>query len=779
MQKYIRQASNKSAQHKLQPFRLTFLALSLWCVHGSAFALQELNEQSLRQVDGQDGLSINTQYSSIDIDRLYWEDKGGTPTGEKTLRGYADGIKISGNNLGTTYQINSGSDSAGKAGLDFRIDSRYGTISANSFKICDDAGNNCGNSIGGLTIQSQEDATLHFVTKDGLFNKNELANADIAIKRMNIYLTQKQSASAKNQLIAQDFNFNFSGVGYIYIDDLGGLVLKTGTTGQVDLQRVCIDVSCPTFTATNSKPGINIDFVLKDGSDNTFNTTGAKGLIRVGASGIAKNSELSFRGTNGNDATGVTVLGNAYTVGDAATNNTIIGSSGLAMRLKTDFTSTGSNPTTLELAHGGSKAYGLSFSNFTPLLVRKQDGGGNLNSELAYFDSGNIYLNLANTKSLQLPTASTDVLRNLKLGATTLTTAPDYLQQVHNLTVNPDAVIIATRGTDFQALSRQTKFIASPDMTQPDNTGGTWGLGLPFYNLNTNLAIYGATFTGTPYGSAPVTGSERLGFALQMSTKGINYDRSKTLANQAAGDDGSKTTSILLIDGKKYSTTSFDATTKVRNADTNGDPINYYVGIRNIDMLLSGYGSIGLENTRLNILVSKFTLAASGEVAVGYLLGSQYKTSLGGIAKYAPINGFADNKDVLFGLRLRMQGDIDMTMVPGDNTDASKNYISFEGNMNLTDGAVQVVEPTDSSIVGFDTISGKIGFKNAIKINDGNVDFNTAFVVNPNKTPTDVLRVKNLNFYPANNGVIGSAQRLGEMAITGGRITSTFNITPH
>ena len=199
-------------------------------------------------------------------------------------------------------------------------------------------------------------------------------------------------------------------------------------------------------------------------------------------------------------------------------------------------------------------------------------------------------------------------------------------------------------------------------------------------------------------------------------------------------------------------------------------------------MLLSGYGSIGLEQGKLNLYIPQFMLSAAGQVAVGYLPGSQYKTLLNGVAKYAPTDSFLSNSDVLFGLRLRMAGSVDMTMVPGGNT-AATNFISFDGNLNLTSGAVQIVEPIDGSIVGFDNITGKLGFSNQIKINNGNVDFNTALTINPNKQTADVFRVKDLNLYPtklvSGNYEVQPAQRLGEIALTGGMINSKFNITPH
>ena len=792
--------NNKNRQ--LPVFRLTALAMSLCAAQSSVYAMQALDEQDLRAVNAQDGIMLDAQYDSLNIDRLYWEDKVGMSTGSDTaLRAYADGISITKNSptdhIGTTFKINAGSDTGtGKAGVDLSIVSRYGTITADAFKICDAEGDNCGQSPFGLTVQSTKDAKLHFITQDGLFSPTSLSSAEISWVDVNIYLSNLENtaqplSSTINQLILKGFNFNVKGQGYMYVDPIKGLVLSTepgsgtGTSGYFDLNRVCVLASCTgTLDATNSKPGLNIDFVAKKNSGNingktTYNVDNTSGMIRVGASGRLKNASLTIRGTNGATDTNGAILGKAYSAGnstftpDSGSVN-IMGSSGIAMRVKADFTNDGSNPTTLELGHGGDNAYALQFSNFSPLLIRKQNNGGAFNPDAAYFDSGNVYVNLANTKRLALPENS--ALNAAPILAGKLTISDDYKQLVHSATgANPNAVVVATRGTDFQALSRHTEFIAdqkiyndgdtSNDPSSTQATTGTWGLGLPFYNLNSNLAIYGTTFTGKPYGSAAVTNAQRLGFALGMTTQGVSAD-------------GSKTTSILLIDGKKYSPTSFDATTKVRNADPAGDPINYYIGVRNIDMLLKGYGSIGMENGSLNLNIPDFMFAAAGQVAVGYLPGSQYKTSLGGTAKYAPIDGFLTTKDVLFGLRLRMAGSVDMTMVPGGTT-AESNFISFDGNLNLTSGAVQIVEPVDGSIIGLDNITGKLGFSNQIKIHKDNVDFNTAFTINPNKDAAGVLRIKDFNLYPATGGVPGNAQRLGEMVFTGGKITSNFNITPH
>lgn len=792
-------SDNKKNGHRPM-MRMTVLAMSLCAAHSSVYAMQAMNEQELRAINAQDGIMLDTSYDSINIDRLYWEDKVSMVNGSDTaLRAYADGVSITGNNLGTTYKVNAGSDAAtGKAGVDLSIVSRYGTISAKEFKICDGAGNNCGSSLGGLTVQSTENATLHFITKDGLFSPTSLSSAEISLRRVNIFLSQMEDSelplSTKiNQLILKDFNFNFKGEGYMYVDAAKGLILETGTNGYVDLNRVCIldATACAAsglvLDSSNSKPGLNIDFVIKKDTGNTYDAkTGTKGLIRVGASGHLKNASLTFRGTDGRSGSGNAILGKAFAAGNTTTtadtgSANIMGSTGLAMRMKADFTNTGANPTTLELAHGGSNAYGLKFSNFTPLIAT-YNSSGQENTGAGHFDSGNVYVNLANTKRMVLPQNA--VLNAAPFLTAKLTKPDDYQLLVSKAatdttTPNPNAVIVAVRDAEFQAISRKTSFIASSDLAQPNNDGGTWGLGLPIYGLDANLAIYGTKFTGTPYGETAVTNAQRLGFGLGLSTKGVNYDYSlSAAANAAVGNDGSKTTSILLIDGKKYHKDTRVA--YVSGPETDYNPINYYVGLRNIDMLMSGYGSIGLEHGQLNLYMPEFMLAASGQLAVGYLPGSQYKTAGKG---YAPVNGFISNADVLFGLRLRMAGSVDMTMVPGKNT-AATNFISFDGNLNLTSGAIQIVEPIDGSIVGLDNITGKLGFSNQIKIHDGNVDFNTAFTVNPDHTATDVLRIKDVNLYPATytgnvpTGV-GAAQRLGEIALTGGLINSKFNITPH
>lgn len=756
-------------------FNLTALASSVLLLSTGSYALQALDEQGMRQVDGQDGISLTTNYDRIDIDQVYWEDKTGSADNtEKTLRGYANNVSITPNNvnekLGTTIEINAGSNALKTAaGMDLKVKSTIGTIAAESFNICDGNGANCGASFGNMAIQSSTPAEFHFSNQNGLFSENAEAELLIGLRDLNIYLGQKETANAttQNQLIMKNFNFNFFGKGNLFVDDAGGLVLRTGPTGYVDFNRVADPSGNTGGTFNGTHSGLNLEFMHKSNAgigEGTYSLDGAKGIIRAGASGRIVNAYLRVRGIDAKDSTN-NILGYATngTSTGSGTNATILGSTGIAFRLRGDFTrdqadadlfGAGGSPTTLELGGAGKNAYGVEFGKLTPLLTRSVEGGA-LNTGRAYFDSGDIYISLANTKHMALPVNT--VLNNARLGNTRLTTTSEYTQQIHDQATNPNSLIMAVRGMEFQALSRQARFTVSNDVTDaaliPDPTPSEWGIGLPIYDLNANIATYGTTYSGTLADGTTVNNSERLGFAASLSTTG----RDAT---------GSKTTSILIIDGGK-------------NANDGNNPTDQYVGLRNIDMYLSGRGSIGVESGKLNVRMPNLIMAMSAEVAAGYLPGAKYKTCpTGGGSCYSPINNFAKNTDVLFGIKLKFAGDMNFSIIPSEaeTLGVSGNKISFVGSYDVTNGAIQITEPVDGSILGLDNLSGKIGFNNAIVVDKDNAAFNLSFTFNPDRDPAKVFRAKDINFYGPD--VNKPAQRLGEMVITGGTLSSSMKITP-
>ena len=102
----------------------------------------------------------------------------------------------------------------------------------------------------------------------------------------------------------------------------------------------------------------------------------------------------------------------------------------------------------------------------------------------------------------------------------------------------------------------------------------------------------------------------------------------------------------------------------------------------------------------------------------------------------------------------------------------------------LKNSAIQISDPVDGSIVGLDNINGQANFTNQIQVNRNNIMLNTRLDINKEAsdgaTAANALRIKDVNLYPADKttGVIGRAQRLGEIALTGGTLTSRLTITP-
>ena len=796
---------NNNQQQKYKKLSLAVAIAAIGTVN-VAYALQEMTDTEMSTIDAQDGLYINAEYDSATIGRVYWQDKAGQSNNTETTLGmYFDGVTLTKtgathstdtahtSKLHTTLNLDIGSNGT-DTGIALRSNTYFGTIKANSLKICDAAGANCGSTYGSFAVQSQEDIVFNLTTQNGLFNKNALMNVDLGLKNLNFYLTQQAAGAINNQFIVRNFNFNFTGKGYIYVGDntesnpsyRDALVLETrDAANYIDLNKV-EDVD---YTGKYNA-GFNIDMVYKGNTGTTLSTKDpmnpVRGVLRLGASGRATNASMVVKGVDAS-----TILGAAYDVGGVTagtgTGGSLAGSQGLYMRVRADFTKndtdassatfgTTGKGSTLELAHGGKNAYGVEFSNLSPLLIRKTiaAGGTALNTDRAFFDTGDVYINLINSKRVQLPTNATLNSSRLTIGSITsnITTNADYSHVVHDeIASNPNALAVAVRGFNFNAVARTTRFIASSDVTGadiPTNAAQNWGLGLPFYNLNANMITYGTT----------VSGSERLGFALGLSTEGIN----KTVLSDGT-PIGARTTSIMLIDGQ---INCRDGGSNCDTTPTGGRPTNYYIGLRNIDMLITAYGTLGLENNKINLTMPKLTIAAAMELAGGYLPGSRYRSNFTGctdaneVACYVPVDSFTKKDDVFLGVKLKLDGSMNLDIVPGVDTLAG-NALSFVGNYDLkgaggdyTASTIQLVDPIDGSIVGFDNITGNIGFDNKIKINKDTIAFSYGLTFNPDQTQDKVFRIRDINLYPPT----GNGQRLGEMAITGGRLVSNFTFKP-
>lgn len=779
--------------NKQKKILLNVLSCSILFSMQNSHAMQAMNDSDMRAVDGQDGIVAQVSYGSVGFDQLYWDDKTGssaTANTQDSLRASLTGVKITtanANQSNVTVKMNAGSLANGsKTGLDLDVAANLGTVQADKFTLCktSDSISTCTNaaSFGKLSIQNTANTpiTMHMTTADGLFSKTGFSSLDLGIKGLDIGLSQKQDSSTYNALVMNDFNFNFGAKGYMYVDPTEGLVLRTnpvagsGATdiGYVDFKR---DV--------NGKSGLNLEFMLQPNvaSNGTMiSANSAKGVIRAGANGRMINGVLQLRGTQD---TASTILG-------VTNGNSIAGDTGLAFRLNGEFTSdrdnlSGVEATSLELGGAGNQTYGLRFANITPLLTRKNiigtetTSGVALNSDHAGLSMDGIYFNLVNANQITLPTntALTSTYLGNSVDANKLVNTNDYIQTLS--TNNTPYTVLAIRGMNFSALSRRGQFIYTDanGVVSPVSTTTKWGLGLPIYNLNANFAFSPRLSNGSASGDylvaynngviqkTAISGSERIGFSGSISTQGVS-------------SDGSKSTSIILIDGGA-------------NANDNNNPTDYYVGLRNIDMLLNGTGSMGFENGRINVSMPKLLMAMSAQLAAGYLPGAKYKTCPSSSGCYASSDSFTKNYDVLAAIKLRLAGQANFSIIPLSltasdyNSDGTpkedKNALNFIGLLELDktqNNSIQLVDPIDGSTMGLDNIVGTVAFDNKIVVNSNNVGFNLGFNFNPNKTAAEVFRVKNIDFYPSVKGTVGSAQRLGELAITGGRLTSEMKITP-
>lgn len=807
---------------KIKILTLTTLALQISLIQTS-FAMQALEDNDLRHVDGQDGIEMNLQFSQIDIDRAYWEDNTGVAgvVPSQLLQASANTVKVRHNpdykggsyNLGANLKLDMGSNGTNN-GVDLKAEVQPLTFSANNFCI-QTAGSACTESIGNFAVQTGSPTKIHFRTTDGLFNKQAPAELTIGLENINIYTGLKSNAAAVsniyNQLIIQNTNFNFNGKGVIYVDNAQGFVIHTnaGATpdqkvaygtiqsptayGYVDLTRVALPSNQQTNNTTSSYydavlgatgSGLNLEFMMKkdaniDATTPVYSLANSKGLIRIGASGRVVNAFLQARGINAsglgaptysydaNTKTGTNDLNNVLgyatqsgTTTTTAADDTVMGSTGIALRLHGEFTKTGDSmlagggkATTLEIGGAGSNTYGFEFSELHPLIYNSQ--------ERAYFDSGNVYINLANTQHLRMP-VNTVLTKQSRLGGSNsfLTAESDYNQQIHGLptsTPNPKSVVMAIRGADFQAVSHRGRFTSSAGILDNNNaiaanagTNNSWGLGLPFYNLNANMALYPTTYAGNIYeldasngsgikATPLVNASQRIGFAMALSVEGRN-------------PEGTKTTSIMVVDAAN----------------------KYYVGLRNVDMYLRGYGSMGFENGQLNVNLPDLLMVMAAELAAGRLPSFSNPTTGTGI-----VNAFDTKADVLLGLKLKLLGDMNFSLLP-QNSIADGNSLGIIGRYKLTAGTVQMSDPIDDSMVGLDTMSGVIDFNNKIVINKDTVGFNYGFTFNPERTAQDVFRVKDVNFYPpsVSTTTTTQGQRVGELALTGGRINANLGIIP-
>lgn len=759
--------------HKI--IKLNLLTLCI-CAANQSYALQALNDQILSDVTGQDGISITHEASKVDIKQLNWVDPaevGKTPIklglhniDVKTATGY-NNIKTKLDfDVGTTQLAN------GTQGVGIQLSASVSPFTATAAQIMLMCSPNCATgetdqNLGSFKLSTISPFEVYLATTNGLFNRDSKVHLDFKLQNASISYGQNNQ-----DLTLKDFNFNLSADGYLYIDETEGVVLTSkGSVGDniVVLGRVEDKTDVHDSRVGNAtNPGLNVD--LRYGSANSTH----RNLIRIGASGALTNGKIALNA----DQTGVAKFNTVNRVNGNVQENEVVASAGygfknaggLHLNVSADFTRAGNSllgaatPTTFELGHTGTGSYAIEFSNLSPLNVRTStDPNSAINSQNAYIDFGQIYINNIRTNSMGF--VVNDQIKTI-LGA-----------QNYELIYNPsptgnasNMAFIAVRGLDFQAIARKARFISDNSIAVNSTNEGTWGLGIPIYNLNANAAFFAKKYTNTVG-----TVKDGLGYDIAVSTDGYGED----------SQGNPKTTSIIVIDGAM---------------SKHGEEVNYYTGLRNIDSYFKANGVIGFNENEIYIKADNLLFAANAEIAIGQLPGALYNCPAGvnSCAKeVVPINNFAKKDDVLASIAFMLDGKGELFIIPGLEAvggTPQSNYLSFKSNfefntLSSTDlsneskkGSFISLSNTDSNGTATKTssfnlnkmqghlgLNGKIHMQKDSVVIDNQVQFNykalaggqgTAFRTEVALSPT------------------GTMQKVADIAITGGAMRSTLGITP-
>lgn len=756
--------------------KLNLLTACIYIANQS-YALEALNDQVLGNVTGQDGITITHEVSRVEVAQANWIDYSEANKAPIKLGLHDVKITPNGNNTNIIsrldFDVGATQLASGATGAGIQMRASVSPFTAIASKIMMVCSPNCATgeqdqNLGSLSISTVSPLEVYLATTNGLFNRNDKAHLDFKLQNASIAYGQNGQ-----NLTLKDFNFNFSADGYMYIDPKDGIVLTTKSADGksdnfIDLGRVS-DKNTNVHssrTGTATKPGVNIDLRYGKAGETQGN------LIRLGASGALTNGKIML---NANQAG----IANFNTVNDKKTETTKLATNGygfaegggLHMAMSADFTRadigkdtvSGKVPTTFELGHSGTGSYAIEFSNLTRLNVRNSNVEGSaLSTSNAYIDFGDIYINTVKTNSLGF--VVNNQMKTL-LGAST----NELIYNPSPSTSPQTMTLLAVRGMDFQAIARKARFISDNSIAVNDTASGTWGLGIPIYNLNANLGIYSKQYTNRA--GLSKTG---LGYDLAMSTDGYRFDE-KT--------GNSYTTSILILDGEQRTLAD----------GSKGEEVNYYAGLRNIDSYIKAKGVIGFEDKEIYVKADSLLIAAKAEVAIGQLPGSLYNCS--GVCgnKIVPIDNFGRKDDVLTSIAFKLDGKGELFIIPGiESTNATPdtNFLSLKANFEFNapkDSAdqgsyisISNEDQTDAgtnvSSINLNKIQGDLGVEARIHMQKDRVVLDNQVKFNRQAIGSSLGKVFSAEV--AMMPKSGNMQKIADFVIPGGTMRSTLGIAP-
>ncbi len=647
------------------------------CFAAPVYAMQAVDDQTMSDTAGADGLLVNIQATNAAADHAYWLD----PTTSSTTGNALDlqAISITNNAGGGTpfsmsATLNTGSSTLSSVvtpALQLNLNVNTPTLfTAQSLVLCSGVTSGTPSScssapspsgamqvLNGTTngVMSTSPLTASLMTTNGFLNSNGSATVKLLLSNGNIFFT-----SNGTQLVTSDIYANITATGRIWVDATDGFRFSTSgpnvTGGGVILTSPYSSDAPGSWNGTEPiNAGLQYSLVMQTPGtqagvtanqlNKTANgmgiTTSGSGLT-FGVSGGLPQLDLSVRGVS---ATSMTTDGVGGTVGGTA-DSSLFGTAGGGNAIAFNMTGTVKNggasgtgvapsaPTAgsfkLYFGASGQYGYGVQMSEFVPF--------GNVTAAVdSSFTSGNVYMNLltSSTTQLILPiskvfagnTANTASYFNASLNADTVgsgsgaLTDATQVKDLQNISVpaTGGSLFFAIRGLNIQGVPMITSFyqngVGVCTGVVTCSTGAAPQSNFSILPVINNLNT-NITLSATPAASIPTTGLFASGGALAGTVAALNYSFAISIAGNNGGTEGTGSGAA--------GTTGTLRESALLIVDT----VNkQYVGLRDINLYLKADGLFVLTGTAtsnsFNLTLPHFMLAAQMGVAAGYLPGAE------------------------------------------------------------------------------------------------------------------------------------------------------------
>jgi len=713
------------------------------CFAAPVYAMQAVDEQTLSDTTGADGLVVNVQATNVAADHAYWSDPNSSGSNVLDLQT----ISIT-NNAGSatpfslSATLNTGSTGTAPA-MQLNLNVNTPTLfTAQSLVLCSGVTSGTPSScssapapsgamqqLNGTTngVMSTSPLTASLVTTNGFLNSNGTATVKLLLSNGNIFFT-----SNGTQLVTSDIYANITATGRIWVDATDGFRFSTtGVAGSGVTLTSPYSSDAPgswngtepvnaglQYSLVMQTPGTQASVTLNQ-LNKTANgmgiTTSGSGLT-FGVSGGIPQLDLSLRGVSATSMTTDGVGGTVSGTADSSLFGTAGGGNAIAMNMTGTVKNGGASGTgvapsaptagsfKLYFGASGQYGYGVQMSEFVPF--------GNVTAAVdSSFTSGNVYMNLltSSTTQLILPiskvfagnVANTAGYFNALLNADTVGALADTTQVKDLQTISVPALggslFFAIRGLNIQGVPMITSFyqngvgVCTGVLTCSTGAAPQSNFSiLPVINnLNTNITLSAAATS-----SIPTTGlfapSDPLNRNLLTGTlQALNYSFAISIAGNNGGTEGT---------GSGAAGTSG---TLRESALLMVDTVNkQYIGLRDINLYLKADGLFVLQGTAtsnsFNLTLPHFMLAAQMGVAAGYLPG----------AEPAGAPTFVSGKDTAMTINLGLTSDATnyqynlLSFTDNQGTSATApNSMTFGLNLTLAGTSQAVSVPTSCSNV--------------------------------------------------------------------------------